>query len=98
MNGLGSVDSRPPEHHRAVGSRPWVSVLTAFSKESGVLCLRISAGATTAGAQGRRSISGQRFAEGTAVQVVIRARADSLAAVTVSGRPARCRPITGMFW
>jgi hypothetical protein len=27
-----------------------------------------------------------------------RARAESLASVTVIGRPAFCRPITGVFW
>ena len=27
-----------------------------------------------------------------------RARAESLASETVIGRPARCRPITGVFW
>ena len=31
-------------------------------------------------------------------QDVSRARAESFASVTVSGRPARCSPITGMFW
>ena len=32
------------------------------------------------------------------VQGVIRARAESLASVIVSGRPAFCKPITGTFW